>query len=176
MKDTTESGIQYSFSYRDAVEVLKLIQESAHCQSLDLRIGDISLSLTRVAQRQSATARTAAPASTEGTTKDATTPESTQAPAPAPAPIAVAPPTQAHGMVEVITPTLGVFYRSPSPGAAPFVKEGDRVNAEDQIGLLEVMKLYMPVTAGVSGRIARILAPDGALVEHGQVLMLIEAD
>jgi biotin carboxyl carrier protein len=172
MKDTTESGIHYPFSYRDAVEVLKLIQESAHCQSLDLHIGDIRLSLTRIAQPHNATAPAAALASIETATREAAIPESAQPPAP----IVVASPAHAPGLVEVVTPTLGVFYRSPSPGAAPFVKEGDRVNAEDQIGLLEVMKLYMPVTAGVSGRIAQILSPDGALVEHGQVLMLIEAD
>lgn len=160
MKDTTESGIHYSFSYRDAVEVLKLIQESAHCQSLDLSIGDVRLSLTRVAPAAAITPR------------DVTIREPEE---PA-APMVVPKPAKAEGVIEVMTPTLGVFYRSPSPGAAPFVKEGDKVSPEDQIGLLEVMKLYMPVTAGVSGRIAQVLAPDGTLVEHGQVLMLIETD
>lgn len=167
MKDTTESGIHYPFSYRDAVEILKLIQESARCQSLDLSIGDIRLSLTRATQAGATAAPAAAIAPRDVIVRDSAKP---------PAPMSVAKPAQAEGVVEVITPTLGVFYRSPSPGAAPFVKEGDEVSPEDQIGLLEVMKLYMPVTAGVSGRIVQVLAPDGTLVEHGQVLMLIETD
>lgn len=168
MKDTTETGILYPFSYRDAVEVLKLVKESEHCQSLDLSIGDIRLSLTRVAQQGSSAALPTDPQRADLTTRVSAEPTPPAAPAQQLA--------KAEGVTEIVTPTLGVFYRSPSPGAAPFVKEGDTVSPEDQIGLLEVMKLYMPITAGVAGHVTEILATDGALVEHGQVLMLVQTD
>lgn len=162
-----ESEIYYPFSYRDAVEILKLVQDSTHCQSLDLSVGEMRLSLTRAVPSNMpiAATRSFEPRESVG---NAVTPTLPSAPTPESPPM--------EGVCEVLTPTLGVFYRSPSPGATPFVKEGDVVNSEDQIGLLEVMKLYMPVTAGVSGRITQILVLDGALVEHGQALMLIETD
>ena len=173
MKDATNSKIQYPFSYRDAVEILKLVQDTPHCVSMDLRIGDISLSLTR-----SGTAKTGTPARGIALTSP---PVAQDVQCVEPPPVAevatgVTGPAAQPGVVEIKTPTLGVFYRRPSPSAGPFVKEGDHVKADDQIGLLEVMKLYMPINAGVTGQIVEILAEDGALVEHEQVLMLVKID
>jgi acetyl-CoA carboxylase biotin carboxyl carrier protein len=74
----------------------------------------------------------------------------------------------------VRAPLLGVFYRCPSPGAPAFVNEGDVVGADDTVALIEVMKLFSSVTAGVQGRVVRIVAKNGEMVEHGQTLMLIE--
>lgn len=76
--------------------------------------------------------------------------------------------------VEIRAPMLGTFYRSPSPGAPPFVEEGTEVEPDDTVCLIEVMKLFNSVRAGVRGKIAKILAENGSLVESGQVLMLIE--
>lgn len=168
MKSDHERGIQYSFTYQDAVEVLRLVRDSDTCTSLDLQIGDIKLSVTRAGGAP----RTADPA---------TAPVAKPAAMPAPAPAASAPAAalsaaEQEGLVPVRTPTLGVFYRAASPEVPPFVKEGDHVKAEDQVGLLEVMKLFSPVTAGVSGKVVKILVSDNILVEHGQTLMLIQPD
>jgi len=76
--------------------------------------------------------------------------------------------------IEVRAPMLGVFYRSPEPGAPPFVQVGQTVAAKDTIGLIEVMKLFNQVPAGVHGRIVDIRVQDAAFVEHGQVLIVIE--
>lgn len=76
----------------------------------------------------------------------------------------------------VTAPNLGTFYRSPKPGADPFVNIGDRVAADTEICLLEVMKLFTSVKAGVAGTIARVAAADAELVEGGQVLFYIETD
>lgn len=78
--------------------------------------------------------------------------------------------------VDIKAPMLGTFYRSPSPGAPAFVQVGDRVSSNQTIGLLEVMKLFNPVLAGVSGIVAAIEAGDSELVEYGQLLMVIEED
>ena len=74
----------------------------------------------------------------------------------------------------VTAPNLGTFYRSPKPGSAPFVEIGDVVAADTEICLLEVMKLFTSVTAGVAGVVRAIVARDAELVEGGQILFHIE--
>jgi acetyl-CoA carboxylase biotin carboxyl carrier protein len=74
----------------------------------------------------------------------------------------------------VIAPLLGTFYRSPSPGADAFVKEGDQVEKGQVIGLIEAMKIFNEIQAEVSGRVHAILAEDGAFVEADQRLIAID--
>lgn len=76
----------------------------------------------------------------------------------------------------VVAPNLGTFYRSPKPGAPAFVEVGDRVEADTEICLLEVMKLFTSVKAGVAGTVRSISAADAELVEGGQTLFYIETD
>jgi acetyl-CoA carboxylase biotin carboxyl carrier protein len=71
--------------------------------------------------------------------------------------------------------TVGVFYRAPSPGAPPFVKEGDQVTSGQQVGIIEAMKLMLPVEADRAGRITEVLVDDGTSVEFGQPLFRIES-
>ncbi len=78
------------------------------------------------------------------------------------------------GLVEVRASTLGTFYRRPSPEAKPFVEVGDFVRESDVVCLVEVMKLFNSIPAGARGRIAKILAEDGQMVEYDQPVMLIE--
>jgi acetyl-CoA carboxylase biotin carboxyl carrier protein len=75
----------------------------------------------------------------------------------------------------VRAPVMGTFYRRPAPDAAPFVEPGDEVGPDTTVAIVEVMKLMMPVTADVTGRVAEVCAEDGAMVEEGQPLFLIEA-
>ena len=70
----------------------------------------------------------------------------------------------------------GTFYRAPSPGADAFCKVGDRVQPETTLGLIEVMKLFTSVQAGVGGTVVRIVPENGTLVEPGQPLVLIRED
>jgi len=77
--------------------------------------------------------------------------------------------------VAITAPNLGTFYRAPKPGAAPFVEPGQKVDAETEICLLEVMKLFTTVKAGVSGTIRRVCVKDAEMVEHGQTLFYVEA-
>lgn len=76
----------------------------------------------------------------------------------------------------VTAPNLGTFYRSPKPGAAPFVELGQSVAADTEICLLEVMKLFTSVQAGAAGVIRRICADDAELVRGGQLLFYIEPE
>lgn len=100
------------------------------------------------------------------------------APAPAPAEPAAPSPTVAGARdpswTTIVAPNLGTFYRSPKPGSAPFVQVGDTVAPGTEICLLEVMKLFTSVTAGVAGVVRAIVAQDAELVEGGQPLFYIE--
>ena len=103
------------------------------------------------------------------------------APAASPAPTLIPTPARTarapeDGLVEVLSPLLGVFYRAPKPGEPPFVEVGARVEEDTVIGIIEVMKLMNSARAGVRGEVVEILAPNGEMVEHGEVLMLVRPD
>ncbi len=87
----------------------------------------------------------------------------------------MAPPEQ-DGLVSIKAPTLGIFYRSPKPGAPPFVDVGSAVLETDTVCLLEVMKLFNAVKAGVRGRVVKICAENTQMVEYNQTLFLIEPE
>ncbi|WP_042300431.1 acetyl-CoA carboxylase [Paraburkholderia kururiensis] len=75
---------------------------------------------------------------------------------------------------EIVSPLPGTFYRRPSPDAAPFVEAGATVESGTVVGLVEVMKQFNDVEAGIAGRVTEILVDDGEPVDAGQVLMRIE--
>jgi acetyl-CoA carboxylase biotin carboxyl carrier protein len=78
-----------------------------------------------------------------------------------------------EGLVAVRAPMLGTFYRAPAPGEKAFVEVGQKVKADDTVCLIEVMKLFNSIKAGVDGQVVQILADNGALVEYNQVLVVI---
>lgn len=94
-----------------------------------------------------------------------------QAPAPAPTP-----PSPDPKWVEVTSPMVGTFYRSPAPDEAPFVSEGDRIACGQTVCIIEAMKLMNEIEAEVSGRVVEVLIENGAPVEFGQPLMRIDPD
>ncbi len=80
------------------------------------------------------------------------------------------------GLVPITAPNLGTFYRAPKPGVAPYVEVGQRISETTEVCLIEVMKLFTPVRAGISGRIARACVEDGEMVEFGAPLFLVEPE
>ena len=80
------------------------------------------------------------------------------------------------GSITVEAPMLGRFYANPEPGAAPFVNVGDRVSKDSTIGLIEVMKVYTSVCAGVEGVVTEICVQNEDYVEYGQILLRIQPD
>jgi len=80
----------------------------------------------------------------------------------------------ANGFVEITSPMVGTFYRSPSPDAAPFVQIGDRVNVGQTVCIIEAMKLMNDMPAEVSGKVVKILVDNGTTVEYGQPLFLVD--
>ena len=80
------------------------------------------------------------------------------------------------GLVAIPAPMVGIFYPAPEPGAPPFVRAGDRVEPDTTVGLIEVMKVFTAVTAGLGGVIADALAGDARGVEYGEPLFLVRPD
>ena len=77
--------------------------------------------------------------------------------------------------MDIRSPLPGVFYRRPYPEADPFVDVGTRVAADTVVALVEVMKQFFEVPAGVAGTIRTVEAPDAGLVDAGQVLFTVTA-
>jgi len=80
------------------------------------------------------------------------------------------------GRHPIKAPLVGTFYRAGQPGSPPFVNEGDTVDEGQVVAIVEAMKLMNQVQADKAGKVAEILAEDGAWVEFEQVLMYLEED
>ncbi|MFC7617735.1 acetyl-CoA carboxylase biotin carboxyl carrier protein [Actinokineospora soli] len=94
------------------------------------------------------------------------------APAPAAAPEAVA---EAAPLGHDLTaPLVGVFYRAPGPGKAPYVEVGDKVETGQQVAIVEAMKMLNEVVADRPGVIGAVYPVDGDVVEFGQPLFRID--
>ena len=79
-----------------------------------------------------------------------------------------------EGLIAVVAPLPGTFYRAPRPGAPPFVEEGDMVGPDTVVAIIETMKLMNSVPAGTPGRVARIRLENGEFAPLGSTLLLIE--
>jgi acetyl-CoA carboxylase biotin carboxyl carrier protein len=93
------------------------------------------------------------------------------APAPEAAAVEAAPAAAGHA---VKSPMVGTFYRSSSPGAAPFVQIGSVVKEGDTLCIVEAMKILNEIESDKSGTVTQILCENGQAVEYGQPLFVIE--
>jgi acetyl-CoA carboxylase biotin carboxyl carrier protein len=93
---------------------------------------------------------------------------------PGAAPATAEAPATAHAAHAITAPLTGVYYRSPSPGAEAYVREGGPVNAGQVIGLIEAMKLFNEIKSDVTGTVRRIVAGDGDLVKTRETLIEVD--
>jgi acetyl-CoA carboxylase biotin carboxyl carrier protein len=89
------------------------------------------------------------------------------------APVAPTPSPLASKLLEISSPMVGTFYRSPAPDEAPFVDKGDRVRIGQTVCIIEAMKLMNEIEAEVGGEVVEILVSNGDPVEYGQILMRV---
>ncbi len=105
-------------------------------------------------------------------------PSAVPAPPAAPPPQPEAPPSPfgepEPGMRFVAAPLTGVWYSAPSPGARPYLKEGDEVAVGQVIGLIEAMKLFNEIKSDVPGRVSRMMVESGTLVKRQQPLVEVD--
>jgi acetyl-CoA carboxylase biotin carboxyl carrier protein len=115
----------------------------------------------------------AAPAPALAHAAPAPAPAAVHAPA-APAAEAAAPAAPASTLVEIKSPMVGTFYRSPAPEAPAYVEVGSRISRGQTLCILEAMKLMNELPADVAGTVREICVENGEPVEYGQVLFRID--
>jgi acetyl-CoA carboxylase biotin carboxyl carrier protein len=149
----------------DILNILKMVDQ-APVGRLSIQTGDLKLEVVKGAPGSFISTAAATPS----------TIVQQVAPVLASLPIPAAPPASipAGTGLTIKAPILGIFYRRPEPGAPAYVEEGSLVEEDTTIALIEVMKLFNPVKAGVRGRIRRICVENGALVEYQQDLFEID--
>ena len=165
-----------SLRYEEIADILKIIEASS-CDEVIIETGEVKLVIRRrgAGQAPPASAPSRAMENVSLRQNDSP-PPAASAPAAAPAPAVRSVDLQPTGdQVVVRAPMVGTFYRAASPDAAPFVEVGSDVRPGDPLCLIEVMKLFTTIHAEQSGRIVRIGAADGELVEYGRILFVIEA-
>ena len=87
---------------------------------------------------------------------------------------APAPPAEAaEDLIEITSPMVGTFYRSPAPDAEPYVRVGDVVHEDTVVCIIEAMKVMNEIKAETEGTIVEITAENGEAVEFGQVLFKV---
>lgn len=151
-------------THEDVARILAIVDASENLDEVELDFAGLRLHVRRGGAESAPRApRSAVP-------PRATAASATATVAPRPAPAAQPAP---KGSLAVKAPMLGTFYRAPAPGEKPFVEVGSRVAAGDVVCLIEVMKLFNSITAGVEGTVVAIAAENGTLVEFEQPLVWI---
>jgi acetyl-CoA carboxylase biotin carboxyl carrier protein len=162
-------------SWQDVLDLVTQLDDGAY-ESAAVEFGDVSVRLSRSADLPITSPTAGTPPQSLTPSTNGTAPAAAPSAAPAvtePAPAVPAPAEPASNSTVVTAPIIGVFYRSPSPGAPPFIEPGAAVEPETTIGIIEVMKLMNPVTAGTAGTLTEFLAADNAQVEFGQPLAVV---
>ncbi len=148
---------------RKVKKLIELLDESGIAE-IEITEGEDSVRISRYAQNVAAPAPMAlAPV--------AAAPAAVAA-APATAPVVAAEPEE-DGF-EVNAPMVGTFYAASSPGAAPYVQVGDRINEGDTLCIIEAMKMMNQIEADVSGIVKSIRLQNGEPVEFGQTMIVID--
>ena len=141
-------------------------------QEMTVTIGGDRLHVSR---RADGAVSAAPPTASRPRPTDQSTVDSPQSREPVPA----APPAPVEALPDgtvIESPSVGLFWRAPSPGAPPFVEMGSSVAVGDTLAIVEVMKLMNHVTAPVAGAVKAILPENGEAVQLGQPLVVIEAE
>lgn len=140
-----------------AIDLLAPAFEASGLDELEVEVGELVVRLARprAASAPSGPATASAPAATG---PGSVTPYGEPAP----------------GMRFVTAPLTGVWYAAPSPGARPYVQEGDEIGAGSVVGLIEAMKLFNEIKSDVGGRVTRVLVERGTLVKRQQPLVEID--
>lgn len=150
---------------RKIKKLIELLEESG-VSEIEIREGEESVRISRNMSAQMPV-QSPVPAQQYFAPSSEPLPAATT-PAPAPAPV------EKKNKKTINSPMVGTFYRSPAPGANPFVELGQTVNEGDVICVIEAMKMFNQIEADKSGVIAEVLVENGQPIEYGQPLFALE--
>ncbi len=150
----------------DILKELVELLDSSQVSSIKLQRGEATYEVSRLGM---AMAFPVGPAAQGAHAGHAAAPPAASAPAlPAPAV------EKASSLLEIKSPMVGTFYRSPEPGAEAYVKGGSRVAPGQTLCIIEAMKIMNELESEVSGVVREILVEDAQPVEFGQVLFRVD--
>lgn len=151
-----------------AKEIQELIDFIANSGLAEVKIetDEFKLSVKKNAPQVSTTTVEAAPIPVA--------PVAALAPAPAPAAPAADPVVSTSKLVEIKSPMIGTFYRTPNPDSPSFVNVGDTIQAGHTVCIIEAMKLFNEIDSEVSGKIVKVLVENASPVEFDQPLFLVD--
>jgi acetyl-CoA carboxylase biotin carboxyl carrier protein len=152
-------------TYDDLLAIARLVEAGSRFTEFRLRSGDIEVEVKR-ANGAAQPVNLGPGPSPHGARGDEPV-----APAKAGAQVPIA--DLPGGTHLIKSPMVGTFYRSPEPGAKPFVEPGRKVKADTIVCIIEVMKLMNSVEAGIAGTVTHVFAENAAMVEAGQPLIAI---
>lgn len=144
------------FTIADIKEIIKLVTESP-VQHFAWEQGDTKIVIDRLSESQPARI----------------TLQAAQEEINVPAPLQA---QQVSGLETITASSVGTFYAAPEPGAEPFVKPGQTITANTVVCVLEAMKLFNEIEAGINGEIVEVLLKDGDFVEYGQPLFIVKPE
>ena len=160
-------------TYKEIQDLVKMVVR-LELAELKLRDGDFELSV-RTKEYAKARGSQAPAAPVISMTPTPTPPTAPKPSAETPSTGEAAPKEEASSdLVEVKSPIVGTFYRSPSPDKPPFVKVGDAINVGDVVCIVEAMKLFNEIESEVSGKVVKVIVEDATPVEYDQPLFLID--
>jgi acetyl-CoA carboxylase biotin carboxyl carrier protein len=151
---------------KDVSEIVKALSDAGF-EDAEVRLGDLHIRVSSQPLRAVVSQDIPEGESARGVRAPA--PDSASAPSSLPA-------LAQEDLTVIRAPTLGTFYRAASPGAAPFVNVGDRIDLGQAIGIVEVMKLFNTIEADAPGVVVEIHVADATLVEYDQPLMTLRMD
>lgn len=160
-------------SFAEVGEILHLLQ-AVDGSDVELEWGDLRIRVRRGGPAPVEPDQLASPRGDRAETHIEPADDGAKPPADADAPTGDGAGVVPDHWVAVTAPMAGTFYRAPSPGEAPFVEVGDTVEVGGTVALVEVMKLFTELKAQVAGKVARVDAADGGLVEFDDPLLWIE--
>jgi len=160
---------------RKVKKLIEMLEESSLAE-IEIREGEESIRISRASSVGAAHMVTATAGTTPAAIPAASAASAPAAvPAPASAPATPAVPAAAIPSGHTVTsPMVGTFYRSPSPGAQPFVELGSEVKVGDVLGIIEAMKMMNQIESDKAGVVKAILKENGQPVEFGEPLFIIE--
>jgi len=158
------SSNQDIFDVRKIRRLVELMKEH-DLSEVDLRQGETRIQLRRggatpVPVPQSPQAMLA-PAADPPAAKEATRPKAEKA-------------ATDENIAEIVCPMVGTFYSSPDPESPPYAKVGDHVGPDTTVCIVEAMKVFNQIPAGISGKIVAVLVENGDPLEFGQPLFKVE--
>jgi acetyl-CoA carboxylase biotin carboxyl carrier protein len=159
----------------EVIQILKLVEESTF-DEMHLETGDLKLVVkkhgcgtafveTNAPPAGSAPAPSRAPGGPRGVAGSGPGGDTKAATA-----------AEREGQVPIKAPLLGSVYRRPAPESPPYVELGSYVKEDDTVCLIEVMKVFTAVKAGVRGRITDVLIETNEMVEYGQPLFMVKPE